>query len=795
MGAVYLGERVDDQYRSLVAIKLVRGSADPDAIARFRRERQILADLSHPNIARLLDGGTTEDGIPYVVMEYIEGRPLDRYCDEHKLSVADRIELFREVCKAVQHAHSRMIVHRDLKPGNILVTSEGVPKLLDFGIAKLIAESDQNATLFSQTESVFRMMTPTYASPEQMRGEPITLATDVYGLGAVLYELLVGQSPHQFKNRTPRELEEVICERLPQRPSRVAVTAPAGNEVGESSNLERARARNDVTPSRLANLLSGDLDNIVAKALQKEPERRYRSAAQLSDDLKDYLDGRPVRARGDDWGYRAGKFARRHRLGVGAAAVFVLLLVTFSVATAIQAARLAEQSALAEQRRLAAEQVSRFLIDLFAVSDPNESRGNSVTAREILDKGTQQISELSEQPAVQATLQDTMGLVYMNLGLYDDAEPLLRSSLETKRRIHGKNHTDVAATLQNVGTLEFEIGNYDAAEAAYREALFFHRSRGAEGSEAVAETANHLATLLSAAARYDDAERYFREALTIRRRLSGEDSLSVATGITNLAHVLRRKGELAEAEELLRRGLELRRRHLGDDHLDVAHSLNQLSRLLSLRGHHDEALPLALDGLGIRKKSYGGPHAEVAASLGNVAGILANLGRLDESVSYRQEVLETLEAVVGNEHPYIAAALGSLGGAQFGAGDLHSAEENLRRSLDLHRKTTPSGSLNLAGPTVRLGEVLMAKNQLVESENLLREALELRKRGLPPEHWQIAATRGALGECLVLQGRFEEAELLLRASLNQLETQFGIEDRRVTQARRRLDYLDDNPGR
>ncbi len=796
MGAVYLAERADEQYRSTVAIKLVRGYAGPDAVERFRRERQILADLSHPNIARLLDGGTTDDGIPYVVMEYIAGVPIDEYCDERKLSVTDRIDLFREVCRAVQHAHSRLIVHRDLKPGNILVTAEGVPKLLDFGIAKFLAsESNLDVTLASQTESILRMMTPTYASPEQLRGEAITVATDVYSLGAVLYELMAGQSPHRFKNRSPRELEEVICERMPLRPSRVATTAPAGGDEGDESLdsvVEIARARGGLTPARLSHLLSGDLDNIVTMALQKEPERRYLSAARLSDDLGNFLEGRPVRARGNDWRYRAGKFVGRHRLGVGAAASFLLLLVAFSVTTTFQAARLSEQRNLAEQRRLASEQVSRFLVDIFALSDPNESRGNTVTAREILDRGTAQISELSDQPTVQATLQDSMGLVYKNLGLYEEAEPLLRAALETRRRIYGTSHTEVANTLQSVATLEYDTGNYDAAEAGYREALSIHREMDGDGSEAVAEAANELAMLLTATSQFDEAESYYREALGIWRRTSGEESLSVATGVTNLADVLRQKGEYAEAEVLCRRGLELRRRLLGDDHLDVAHSLNQLSRLLSLRGEHARALPFALEGLEVRRNTFDGPHVEVAASLGNVAGILKNLERLDESISYRRESLAMLEASVGRNHPYVAATLSSLGEAQFAKGDRDSAEESFRQSLELHRTLLQADNPVLARPMVGLGEVLMSKGRLAESEMVLREALDLRITGLPEGHWHIAEARGLLGECLARQRRFEEAEVLLHASLDKLETEFGMDDGRAIQAKQRLERLHDH---
>ena len=360
MGTVYLARRADAEYESLVAIKLVRGVHSASLLGRFRSERQILASLSHPNIARLLDGGTTPEGYPYVVMEHVDGEPIDRYCDTRHLPIEARLELFRAVCLAVQHAHKNLVVHRDLKPSNILVTQAGVPKLLDFGIAKLLDPELAEHTVV-ETGTATRLLTPSYASPEQVRGENITVATDVYSLGVVLYELLTGQVPFHFRGRGALEIERVICEEEPTRPSTLVTRdgdgADTNGNAPKMSAAELSRARN-LMPDRLRRRLAGDLDTIVLKALRKEPNRRYESADQFAEDVRRHLDGLPVIARVDTWTYRANKFVRRHRLGVAAAAVFIVVLLGFATAMAAQARRVARERDVASLERAKAEQVS-----------------------------------------------------------------------------------------------------------------------------------------------------------------------------------------------------------------------------------------------------------------------------------------------------------------------------------------------------------------------------------------------------------------------------------------------------
>ena len=379
MGTVYIAERDDDQYRKRVALKVVRGGPglDSQLVRRFVEERQILASLDHPNIARLLDGGVTGDRSPWFAMEFVGGLPLDRYCDAHRLSIERRLALFLDACNAVQYAHRNLVVHRDLKPSNILVTDTGEVKLLDFGIAKLLAQSAA-ADRSPVTQTELRLLTPEYASPEQVRGEPVSTTSDVYSLGVVLFGLLTGGRPHQHAGRA---LERAVLEEEPERPSAVAIRAP----------VEAAAARG-LTPERLRRRLRGDLETIVLMALRKEPERRYLTVEQLAGDLRCYLDGRPVTARRNSWAYRAGKFVARNPGGVAAAIGLTVLLVGFGVVTAAQSARTARE-------RDKAKQLAGFLTELFAAPDPWRNRGQSVTAREMLDSGAVRLDrQLRDQP-------------------------------------------------------------------------------------------------------------------------------------------------------------------------------------------------------------------------------------------------------------------------------------------------------------------------------------------------------------------------------------------------------------
>ena len=450
MGSVYLAVRADRRYRKEVAIKILKRGLDSEEILRrFRQERQILASLDHPNVARLLDAATSDAGQPCFVMEYVEGTRIDRYCDDRRLSIRERLELFRTVCDAVQAAHRGLVVHRDLKPGNILVTTEGAPKLLDFGVAKLL-DPDSFPQTVVPTALPYHPMTPDYASPEQVRGEAITTASDVYSLGVLLYRLLTGHRPYRVDLRRPAEMERVICEVEPEKPSATTSSSRDGTATSET------RPRAEGSPEKLRRRLAGDLDTIVLKALAKEATHRYGSVFQLSEDLRRHLEGLPILARRPTFGYRAGKFLRRYRAGVAMACLSVALLLAGIATTTWQAQIARSERARAESEKAVAEEAVSFMETLFEIADPSQAKGETVTALEILEKGAERFAELEDQPQVQARLMDSIGRSYQGLGLYEEAARQLEEALETRRRVLGDDHLETAETLDNLAGLVFE---------------------------------------------------------------------------------------------------------------------------------------------------------------------------------------------------------------------------------------------------------------------------------------------------------------------------------------------------
>jgi eukaryotic-like serine/threonine-protein kinase len=716
-----------------------------EVLRRFRHERQILAALEHPHIARLLDGGTTDDGLPYFVMEYVEGAPLDDYCDRHRLSTRERLKLFRDVCAAVHYAHQNLVVHRDLKPSNILVTAGGEVKLLDFGVAKLLDAETGGRT---QTLPEVRLMTPDYASPEQVRGEAITTASDVYSLGVVLYELLTGRRPYRVKSHSFDEIVRVVCEGEPERPS-TAAARPAETRGRDGATVPDApqagSRRRGGEAEKLRRQLAGDLDNIVLMALRKEPQRRYASAEQFSEDLRRHLAGLPVIAREDSFAYRAGKFVRRNRLAVSAAAAIAALLVAAVVVTLVQSARVARERDRAERERERAERVSAFLVDLFKVADPGESKGNTVTARELLDQGAERIAqELKDQPEAQATLMNTMGKAYHSLGLYDRAAALLEGALRTRRERLGGEHADVAESLHDLGLLLHDKGDYDRAEPLLRESLEVRRRLfGAEHAE-VAASLNDLAVLLGSRRDYAAAEPLYREALEMRRRLLGGEHPDLAMNLNNLALLLQEKGDLDAAEPLQREALAMHRKLLGPDHPDLVPSLNNLALLLHRKRDYAGAEPLYREALELRRKLYGEEHPQVAFTTANLATLLADKG------------------------------------------DHAAAEPLFRRSLGLRRKLLPAGHLHIGHSLLGLGRLLLERGEAAAAEQALGEAVAIFRAKLPPGNWMIADAESVLGGSLAARRRYAEAEPLLAASYSVLRDARGDSNLRTEQARERL---------
>ncbi len=738
MGTVYLAVRADDEYKREVAIKLVKhGAASEELLRRFRSERQILARLDHPNIARLYDGGTTEDGFPYFVMEHVEGTAIDEHCERLQLSIGERLELFDRVADAVHYAHQSLVVHRDLKPKNILVTAGGVPKLLDFGIAKLL-DPEEGAEL---TRTGLRPLTPNYASPEQVQGRAVTTATDLYSLGVLLYKLLTGRLPFRLEGLEAREAERILLEQEPLRPSLAA--------------------------SRRVRQLRGDLDDIVLKALRKEPERRYGSVEQLRDDLRRHARGLPVTARRGTSSYRAAKFARRHWAGLAVAAGVFCLVSGAAVTTSRQASRIADE-------RDKAEQVADFLVDLLQDFDPSQTRGETVTVREVLDAGTAAIPERLA-PEVRARLLDTLGSIYRNLGLFGESRPLLEQALELRRQALGADHPDLAATLTNLGLYHYETGEYEAAQALHLEALEIRRRVYGEEHPLVADSLSYLGEAMTMADDLENAEQRHRQALAMRRRLLGDHDPATARSLNSLGMALVELGDLEEPEGLYQEALAIQEKLRPEDHPEVAVTLNNLGSLLRRKNELERSEASFRQALAIRRQVYGGEHPLVAEAINDIAVVLYYKGDYDGAEKLYREALGIVRRSLGEKHRFVATYLGNLGGALQKKGDLEEAESHFRQSLELVREVLPPGHSGAAHPLSHIAEVLLEQRRPAEAEPLLQEALELRVSSLPQPHRLIAASQGLLGRCLVMQRRFAAAEPLLVKSLAGFRAVYGEE--------------------
>ena len=627
MGEVWLAEQTHPIHRQ-VALKLIKAGMDTkQVVARFEAERQALALMDHPAIARVFDAGATPEGRPYFVMEYVRGEMITSFAARHKLTVPERIELFLIVCEGVQHAHQKGIIHRDLKPSNVLVTvrdDHPMPKVIDFGVAKATTQALTDRTLHTEIGALIG--TPEYMSPEQaeMGSLDIDTRTDVYSLGVMLYELLTGALPFEWKAIREQgldKLRQTIREVDPPRPStRVTTVASAAKMLGSGTDT-----------SRLARQLRGDLDWITMKALEKDRTRRYGSVSDLAADLRRHFDDVPVLASPPSTTYRIGKFVRRHHTGVAVAGALVLLLVAFAGVMTVQANRIAHARDLASQEAATATQVSNFLVGLFQVSDPSESRGTTLTAREILAKGVQQLDSLRDQPAVQARLQATIGSVDTGLGLYSEAQPLLETALQTRRRVVGHDHPDTLASAHALANLYWFQKNYRKAEPLYLE-LVERRSRllGADHPDTL--KANYdLASVYLGEARWEEFDRLSRDTLARQRRVLGHDHPDTLGSLTNLQGAYFVQGRYEEALPLAVEVLESSRRVFGDDHPSVLNNLHNLAAIYDALGRYGEAEPLYLRAIDAKRRVLGDEHPRTARSLDRLASMYVKQRRYAEA--------------------------------------------------------------------------------------------------------------------------------------------------------------------
>jgi serine/threonine protein kinase/Tfp pilus assembly protein PilF len=780
MGEVYLAERADSEFDQQVAIKVVFGGSLTRGVhSRIKIERQILAQLDHPNIAHLMDGGSLPDGTAYIVMEYVDGIPIDAFCDSNRLDVVARLKLFQTVCAAVHYAHQNLIVHRDLKPSNILVTADGVPKLLDFGIAKLLDERQAGHHTLAVTQADLRLMTPDHASPEQVRGQAITTASDVYVLGVLLYKLLTGTGPFVIPSMRLTDIERAICEKDPPLPSQTV--GPDSSE--ETRGLTDARS---TSAHRLRRTLRGDLDNIVIMAMRKEPERRYSSSQQMAADIQRYLDGKPVIARRDTLSYRSAKFVRRHWLPVTAGAGTAFLILAFATTTYVQSRRIAaerdrvaEQRELAEHERARAEEVSNFLVNLFKLSDPEENRGNLVTARELLDSGAKRLrAGLQNQPATKAALLSTVGEVYDSLGQYQDALPILNESLTLQPPSHDRSRIN---TLLELGRARIGAGDLSGAEQPLREALRLSQDTFGAASQESGSALWALGKLRQQQGQFTEAKDLYKRALAISETTLAPQT-DVSAELDDLAQIYSREQQWGLAEQTYKRALEVDRRVLGENHPRVAMHLHNLAVVAQNMGDLKLAESLYLDAIQRQERAYGDHHPQTAAAKGNYGLLLQREERLAEAEPILRDVVTTTLSLYGPDHYKLGYARVSLAMLLHDQGKLAAAESEFRQALAIYDKSLPANHQYRASALMHFARLLVDRGKPDEALAMSDQSIKIWTATSPPASPSTAQAHAIHAYALAHLGKPHEAADELDGALPVLVKARGADDPVVRRA-------------
>lgn len=747
MGAVFLAERDDGEFTQRVAIKIVRQTlAESEIINRFRRERQILANLNHPFIARLVDGGVSDSGEPFLAMEYIEGISITQFADEHNLSVEQRLRLFLKVCAAVSYAHRNLIIHRDIKPSNILVTKEGEPKLLDFGLAKLIDDGLNFNPM--QTETVFHAFTPAYASPEQILRKNISTASDVYSLGVVLFELLTGKHPFNFENKKLQEIIKIIDTAQPSKPSAAATR-------GHGNAEKNTFAHNISASSRLifsASELKGDLDNIILKALRKEPEHRYKSVEQLSQDIECHLNGLPILARPQTFGYRASKFIQRNKIAVLAAVLILLTLLGGIIATLWQSSIARQERDNARLEKTKAQSVSEFLARMLNYADPQANLRREMTVREILDDAASQLENenFSAQPEVKADLHSIIGYSYVSQGFNESAEKHFRIALEERIKLFGADSLQVVKTKAFLASAMLGLGKHSETEQIYRDILprlHLEYENGNIEADYLADALHEYAVLRRAQGDSKEAENLLREALVLLPFLSksGQNLANLIRG--TLALTLFDQGKFDESTALSREQVSELRKTTSANTADFGYALTVLGARLSEKGEYAEAEATLSEAETIYRKLLGDSHLWLGDNL-----------RIQANAFYEQNKLEPAQA-------------------------------KIKETLKIYRANTSAQYINYPTALSIEGLILSKIGKSAEAEWSLREAVKIREENLPKDHFLTALAKSALGECLTQQKRFKEAEPLLSESYEILRQSQGKQNPRALLAKNRLDKL------
>ncbi|MEM7349642.1 MAG: serine/threonine-protein kinase [Acidobacteriota bacterium] len=852
MGVVYLAQRDDGQFEQRAALKLIkRGQHSDHLLARFLRERQILARMEHPAIARLLDGGVTAEGRPWFALDYVDGTPLTKHCEAHRLDLRQRLRLFRDICSAVEYAHRRLVIHRDLKPSNVLVDTEGHIKLLDFGIAKLLYDDDEAGEAPTLVDG--RPMTPGYGAPEQWLGGQVTTATDVYSLGVILYELLCGERPF---SSDPREFAHQVLSAARSEPPKLSAIA--------------ARAA-ETTIAPLDQTLGNELDAIAGRAIRSEPERRYPSAEALREDIERYQRGEPVRVCADSSRYRARKFLRRHRAAVAAAIVVTLSLVIGLGAALWQAGVAAQQRDIARQESEEAQQVKNFIIDLFRASDPRDQQGIELTAKQLIERGLERVrSDHEGRPDLRVELLTAIGGVAKLLGDYEGASKMFEEALTLELGPDPRDRLRVAAALNGLGETSAYLGTDERAEDAHRRALAIRLEFAGPESREAANSHNNLGVALARQRELDEAIEHYLQALDILRRSAGEEApvtletlgnlatayrlqgdlpeakrifdqvidsaeraggqdAQMAVYTSELAAIERRLGHYAEAERLLRQSYQLSSQFWGESHPGTRISMNNLAMAAHALGNDRQAEALMRKVLAYDLEQYGPEHRYVALGRDNLGRILVELGRLDEALAQfdtsqpiqRQNASQHALAIHQANHALarlaadqidlarqlidralaterrneplredrLATALTTSGFVSLRAGDLPRAAADLHQAAALFATGVQAQHPQAGLIHLGRGEVYLAQNQLREARAALEHAASIWRATLPQSHWRHASLSLALGECEIRAGNVEAGRKLVDQALAQLRRDRGETHWRTLAAVRRAATL------
>jgi serine/threonine-protein kinase len=759
MGTVFLAQRVDGVYEQTVALKIVRhGMETPENICRFEKEREILAGLNHPNIARLIDGGVTDFGLPYLVMEYVDGTPIDEYCENNKLTISQRIELVISLCNAVQFAHNNLVIHRDLKPANILIDKNGHVKILDFGIAKLVEDriDFEDESEVTSTHAV----TPAYAAPEQITGNSVTTSTDTYSMGVLLYKLLVGVTPFNLNDVSPFSGREKIVNQEPLKPSLKfsQLTTEQQNKFSKSRL---------VSASKLFKILKVDLDAILLKSLRKEACKRYQTIDNLVEDLKRYLSNKPVFAHQGSFSYRTKKLMRRNYKQIFVAAAIILLSVTFAI---FHSNRITEEKNIAQYEAMKTAEISSLLFDLFEANTPDQSLGETVTAQELLERGLNRAEKLVNQPELQAQMFGVIGKVYLKIGNVSKSKSLIDKSVDIYTRVYGKEHPETALAIASQALVQSSIGNYSDAEMLYDYALGVLEDHSGAYLNKYTDSINEQGYVLRRQGKYEEAEEVFRKNYNLLKDQHGELNPKVVAALNGVGVTQFNRGYYERAENIFREVLEKRIQIYGDTHPDIAESKNSLGALLMNLGQFKEAEKLFEDAFYLRNRILGENHPKTLLTLNNLAILQRDRGKFDLSATSFEKVISKKEKRFGTNTVASAISYFSYGELLLMMERFEEANTQFNKSLQIFEDFLGDDHSFTARSKMNLGTGYLYTNKIDEAERLIQEGYDKVIEIHSENTLERAIADHQFGIMNIKKGNYQLAGLHLEKSLDAFNT-------------------------